>query len=245
MSYGSSTTPSYPFTTHPSTSGTPYSNSLLCGVFLKLRTLLYENFAIFLSLAPITTNMKYTSIQLSPSSKPCMRTPCEPFTATLRMITAFRWVIVWDYHHNRGVMLWIPLHPSLCLPFLSFCASRTSFVSAIITSRFYLSLCASLLGNTSEFQSLWRNLSVSRLRAHPVSTILCMFPHTADNSIIHLWTHLRLDLCLLVKSRPPTYTPRCSASTIIVLLIPLFGHHCGCIYLFVLSVIPYITQDSS
>ena len=102
-----------------------------------------------------------------------------------------------------------------------------------------------VLGNTSKFQSLWQNLSISWLQAHPVSTILHMFPHTADNSIIHPRTHLWLYLCLSVKSRPPMYTPRYSASTIIVLLIPLFGHHCGCIYLFVLSVIPYITQDSS
>ena len=34
----SSTTPSYPSMMHPSTSGTPYSNSLQCGVFLKSRT---------------------------------------------------------------------------------------------------------------------------------------------------------------------------------------------------------------
>ena len=102
-----------------------------------------------------------------------------------------------------------------------------------------------LLGNTSEFQSLQRNLSISWLWAHPMSTILCMFPHTADNSTIHLQTHLQLDPCLSVKSRPLMHTPRYSASTIIVLLIPLFGHHCGCIYLFVLSVILYITQDSS
>ena len=129
--------------THPLTSGTPYSNSLQCGVFLKLRILLYENFARFLSLIPIMTNTKYTSIQLSTSSKPCTRTPCEPFTATSRTTTALRWVIVWDYHHNRGVMLWIPLYLSLCFPFSSFHTSCASLVSSIITSCFYLSLHAS------------------------------------------------------------------------------------------------------
>ena len=123
--------PSYPSMTHPSTSGTPYSDSQQCGVFMKLRTLLYKNFARSLSLTPIMMNRKYTLIQLSLFSKPCMRTPWGPFTATSRTTTAPRWVIVWDYHHNRGVMLWIPLHLLLSLPFLSLHASHASFVSSI------------------------------------------------------------------------------------------------------------------
>ena len=96
-----------------------------------------------LSSTPIMMNTKYALIWLSLSSKPCMRTPCEPFTATSRMTTALRWVIVWDYHHNRGVMLWIPLHLLLCFPFSSFHASHTSLVSSIIASYFYLSLHSS------------------------------------------------------------------------------------------------------
>ena len=128
---------------HPSTSGTPYSNSLQCGVFRRLRILLYGNCARFPSSTPIMTNMKYTLIRLSLSSKPCTRTPYEPFTATSRTTMALRWVIVWDYHHNRGVMLWIPLYLSLCFPFSFFRTSRASLVSSIITSCFYLSCCAS------------------------------------------------------------------------------------------------------
>ena len=107
----------------------------LVSIYEYLRSVLWQT--------PITTNTKYTLIQLSLSSKPCMRTPCKPFTATSRTTMALRWVIVWDYHHNRGVILWIPLHLSLCLPFSSFCTSCTSLVSSIITSRFYLSLRAS------------------------------------------------------------------------------------------------------
>ena len=108
-----------------------------------------------------------------------------------------------------------------------------------------------VLGDTSEFQPLWWNLYVSRLQAHSILTRLCIFPHTEDDSTIHIQTHLRVNLHSLAKSRTPRFseilwdTPRYSASTTVVLLIPLFAHHCGCIYLFVLSVILYIIQDSS
>ena len=108
-----------------------------------------------------------------------------------------------------------------------------------------------VLGDTSKFQPLRWNLYVSRLRAHSVSTILRIFPHTEDDSTIHIRTHLRVNLCSLAKSRTPRFseilrdTLRYSASTTVVLLIPLFAHHCGCIYLFVLSVILCIIQDSS
>ena len=63
-----------------------------------------------------------------------------------------------------------------------------------------------VLGDTSKFQPLRQNISASRLRTHSISMTLCTFPHTEDNSTIHTWTHLRVNLRLLARSRSPRYS---------------------------------------
>ena len=99
-----------------------------------------------------------------------------------------------------------------------------------------------LSGDTSIVPFLRWNISALQLRTYPVSTLLHTSHCTDDNSLIHTYSQLHLNLYLQLILRD---TPRHFVSTITVLLTSLFDCHCCCIYLFVPSLISYITQDSS
>ena len=86
-----------------------------------------------------------------------------------------------------------------------------------------LTLC--LLGDTSEHQLPWWNLSIPQPWAYPVSTILRTFPHTTDNSTIHIRTYPQLnlhsDLQLILRDKLWD-TLQYSETTIVVVFTYLF-----------------------
>ena len=90
----------------------------------------------------------------------------------------------WSKYHMFTflLLLWIPLHLSLCLPFSSFCTSRAPLVSSIITSCFYLSLHASCS------LYLWLTYLVPLSLTHPCFSwlILLLLTHSYLGPILYL-----------------------------------------------------------
>ena len=69
-----------------------------------------------------------------------------------------------------------------------------------------LFLSAFMLGDSSKYQLLWQNISITQLWTHPISITLRTSPHTVNDSMIPICPHLCPNLHLSTK--PWTWTQR-------------------------------------